>query len=103
MDNLKLLHAIIESAIDGIITIDSNGNIETMNPAALVLFGYKPDELTGRNICMLMPEPDRKAPDDYLDRHQRTAESEMIGIGMEVSGLRKGQFYISFPTGSVGS
>jgi two-component system sensor kinase FixL len=89
MNNLKLLHAIIESAIDGIITIDVRGNIETMNPAALKLFGYKPDEVTGRNICILMPEPDRSAHDGYLNHHQQTGEKRIIGIGREVLGLRK--------------
>ncbi len=89
MDNLKLLHAIIESAIDGIITIDSEGRIETMNPAALKLFGYKPDEVTGRNICILMPEPNRSAHDGYLEHHRRTGENRIIGSGREVVGLRK--------------
>ena len=89
MDNLKLLHAIIETAIDGIITIDSRGNIETMNPAALKLFGYDHDEVTGKNISVLMPEPDKSAHDGYLERHQRTGEKRIIGIGREVLGLRK--------------
>ncbi|MHB1179181.1 MAG: PAS domain-containing sensor histidine kinase [Daejeonella sp.] len=89
MDDLKLLHAIIESAIDGIITIDSKGIIETMNPAALKLFGYGHNEVTGRNICILMPEPDRSAHDGYLEHHQRTGEKRIIGIGREVLGLRK--------------
>ncbi|MEJ7779601.1 MAG: PAS domain-containing sensor histidine kinase [Daejeonella sp.] len=89
MDDLKLLHAIIESAIDGIITIDSKGIIETINPSALKLFGYVHHEVTGRNICILMPEPDRSAHDGYLEHHQRTGEKRIIGIGREVLGLRK--------------
>ena len=63
MDYLKLLHAIVETAIDGIITIDYRGNIETMNPAALKLFGYEEEEVIGRNISVLMPEPDKSAHD----------------------------------------
>lgn len=89
MDNLKLLYAIIESAIDGIITIDSHGIIETMNPAALKLFGYKQDEVRGKNISVLMPEPDKSAHDGYIYRYQYTGEKRIIGIGREVSGLRK--------------
>jgi PAS domain S-box-containing protein len=89
MDNLKLLHAIIESAIDGIITIDATGHIESMNPASLKLFGYAQNEVTGKNIRILMPEPDKSAHDGYLERHRRTGEKRIIGIGREVLGLRK--------------
>lgn len=89
MENARLLNAIIENAIDGIITIDSRGKIETMNPAALRLFGYKTDEVTGKNIEMLMPEPDRSQHDHYIERYQQTGEKHIIGIGREVLGLRK--------------
>src|SRR5688572_15340123 len=89
MDKLKLLHSIIESAIDGIITIDSRGIIETMNPAALTLFGYLQDEVKGRNISVLMPEPYKSAHDGYIHRYQYTGEKRIIGIGREVLGLRK--------------
>lgn len=89
MDTLKLLHAIFDNAIDGIITINSRGIIETINPAALKLFGYTTAEVVGRNISMLMPEPDKSAHDGYLERHHRTGEKRIIGIGREVVGLRK--------------
>ncbi len=89
MDNLKLLHAVIESAIDGIITIDAKGHIETMNPAALKLFGYTLEELKGKNIKVLMPEPDKSAHDGYIEHHRTTGEKRIIGIGREVLGLRK--------------
>ncbi|MBC7913800.1 MAG: PAS domain-containing sensor histidine kinase [Pyrinomonadaceae bacterium] len=89
MDKFKLLNAIIETAIDGIITIDSRGTIETMNPAALKLFGYQHNEVRGKNICVLMPEPDKSAHDGYIHRYQNTGEKRIIGVGREVFGLRK--------------
>lgn len=90
IDKLNLLHAIISTAIDGIITIDSRGLIESMNPAALRLFGYEQEEeLVGRNISVLMPEPDKSAHDGYINRYQSTGEKRIIGIGREVRGLRK--------------
>ncbi len=89
MDNLKLLHAVIESAIDGIITIDAKGHIETMNPAALKLFGYALEEVKGKNIKVLMPEPNKSAHDGYIEHHRATGEKRIIGIGREVLGLRK--------------
>jgi PAS domain S-box-containing protein len=89
MEKATLLTAIIESAIDGIITIDNRGLIETLNPAALRLFGYEAAEVVGRNISVLMPEPDKSAHDGYLERYDRTGEQRIIGKGREVRGLRK--------------
>lgn len=89
MEEVKLLHAIINTAIDGIITIDYRGIIESMNPAALKIFGYEVAEVHGKNISVLMPEPDKSAHDGYLQRYQTTGEKRIIGIGREVLGLKK--------------
>lgn len=89
MENVALLNAIIENAIDGIITIDERGNVESINPSACKLFGYAPAEVIGNNIAMLMPPPDREQHNDYINRYQRTGHANIIGIGREVQGLRK--------------
>jgi two-component system sensor kinase FixL len=89
MENARLLNAIIENAIDGIITINERGLIESLNPAALKLFGYAIEEVAGKNINVLMPDPDKSAHDGYLNRYQHTGEKRIIGIGREVRGLRK--------------
>jgi two-component system, LuxR family, sensor kinase FixL len=89
METAKLLKAIIETAIDGILTIDNRGTVESLNPAALKLFGYSEEEVIGNNISMLMPEPDKSSHDGYLHRYQSTGEKRIIGKGREVRGLRK--------------
>ena len=89
MENAALLKAIIENAIDGIITIDERGQIESINPAGCKLFQYIPEEVIGRNIMMLMPEPYKGEHDGYLNRYQHTGEPHIIGIGREVTGLKK--------------
>jgi two-component system sensor kinase FixL len=89
MENARLLNAIIENAIDGIITINQHGLIESLNPAALKLFGYDIEEVMGQNIKVLMPEPDKGAHDSYLSRYEHTGEQKIIGKGREVRGLRK--------------
>ncbi|MFD2585135.1 PAS domain S-box protein [Pedobacter vanadiisoli] len=90
MEREKLLAAIIENAIDGIITIDDRGLIENINPAALELFGYPSrDVLLGKNVSVLMPEPDRSHHDGYLANYERTGRQKIIGIGREVNGQRK--------------
>jgi len=89
MEKARLLEAIIETAIDGIITIDQRGKIESLNPAALKLFGYTIDEVIGQNISKLMPEPDKGRHDSYLAHYNNTGEKHIIGKGREVKGLRK--------------
>ncbi|TDS16289.1 PAS domain-containing sensor histidine kinase [Sphingobacterium paludis] len=89
VDSAKLLSAIIDNAIDGIITIDSRGLVESINPAASALFGYEPEEVIGNNIAMLMPEPDRSKHDGYITNYQHTGVKKIIGIGREVMGRKK--------------
>jgi two-component system sensor kinase FixL len=82
-------HSIVQSAIDGIIVIDERGRIEAFNPAAERLFGYTESEVLGRNINTLMPSPYREEHDGYLSRHLDTGAKKIIGIGREVTGLRR--------------
>ena len=89
MNHTALLEAIIGNAIDGIITIDDKGLIESINPSACRLFGYQPAEVIGRNISMLMPSPYSEQHDEYIARYQRTGKAHIIGIGREVQGLKK--------------
>ncbi|WP_199140433.1 PAS domain-containing sensor histidine kinase [Pedobacter sp. ASV12] len=89
MERAQLLNAIIENAIDGIITIDDKGLIEHINPAALQLFGYSREETVGNNVAMLMPQPDRARHDSYIYNYNHTGHKKIIGIGREVTGQRK--------------
>ncbi len=81
--------AIIETAVDAIILIDQRGKIESFNPAAERLFQYRSHEVAGRNISMLMPEPYSTEHDHYLRRYQMTGRRHIIGVGREVTALRK--------------
>ncbi|PRY12261.1 two-component system sensor kinase FixL [Pontibacter ummariensis] len=88
-DSQTRLKAIIDTAIDGIITIDRHGVIETMNPAAARIFGYEPEECIGQNVSILMPEPDRSLHDKYIENYHRTGVGQIIGKGREVLGKKK--------------
>ncbi|TWJ01671.1 PAS domain S-box-containing protein [Mucilaginibacter frigoritolerans] len=88
MENTALLKAIIDNAIDGIITIDEHGIVESINPSACKLFLCTPDAVIGKNISVLMPPPDRQQHDEYIHRYQRTGVPHIIGMGREVTGLR---------------
>jgi two-component system, LuxR family, sensor kinase FixL len=81
--------AIVESAVDGIIVIDTQGRIEAFNHAAERLFGYQEPEVLGRNVSMLMPPPYRDQHDSYLARYLSTSDPRVIGTGREVTGRRR--------------
>lgn len=83
------LKAIIDTAIDGIITINEVGVVETLNYAAANIFGFDQAEVIGHNIKMLMPEPYHSEHDGYLHRYHATKKPHIIGIGREVKGKRK--------------
>lgn len=98
-DIANRLKSIIDTAIDGIITINDQGLIETINVSAAKLFDYDPDEVIGHNIKMLMPQPYKKEHDSYLKRYQKTREPRIIGIGREVKGLKKNGVTFDFRLG----
>ncbi|MBK6584103.1 MAG: PAS domain S-box protein [Gammaproteobacteria bacterium] len=83
------LQIILDTVVDGIISIDIEGCIDAFNPAAERIFGYHRAEVLGRNVNMLMPEPDRSAHDGYLRNYRETRQRKVIGTGREVTGLRK--------------
>ncbi|MEO8540730.1 MAG: PAS domain S-box protein [bacterium] len=88
-DAEERMRAIVETAVDGILVISESGAIEQMNRAAETLFGWSLSEIRGRNISMLMPSPYTEEHDGYLANYIRTAIPKIIGLGREVSGLRK--------------
>ncbi len=81
--------ALIDTMVDAVIIIDDRGTIQNFNPAAEAMFGYAGDEIIGRNIRMLMPEPHHSAHDGYLSRHQETGVRRVLGRRSEVEALRR--------------
>ena len=83
------LSTILNTAIDGIITINTKGNILSFNTVAEQLFGWTADEVIGRNINILMPNPHHSNHDEYLNNYLKSGQAKIIGVGREVEGLRK--------------
>jgi two-component system sensor kinase FixL len=81
--------AIIESAVDGIVVIDSHGILEAFNPAAERLFGYKESEVLGKNVSILMPSPHKEEHNSYIENYLRTGQAKIIGRGREVSARKR--------------
>ncbi|MBN4059362.1 PAS domain S-box protein, partial [Dehalococcoides mccartyi] len=87
-DSESRTKAILDLAVDAIITISDKGKIESANKAAETVFGYTADQMIGNNVSMLMPSPFHEGHDQYLGNYQKTGERKVIGIGREVIGLR---------------
>lgn len=88
-DREQRLQAIVNTAVEGIITIDHRGIVDSMNPAAERMFGYRASEVIGHNLSLLMPEPYRTEHAGYVARYLATGQAKIIGIGREVVGRRK--------------
>ncbi|MCH7820526.1 MAG: PAS domain S-box protein [Proteobacteria bacterium] len=78
-----------ESVTVGSIVIDNRGIIESFNPMARKIFGYTVEEVIGKNVQMLMPEPFAIEHDSFMERYEKSGESVIIGTAREVTGLRK--------------
>jgi two-component system, LuxR family, sensor kinase FixL len=83
-----LLNAILNTAVDAIVTINHRGVILHANGAIETLFGYKPKDLIGKNVSVLMPEPDRSRHDQYIYKYQETGRRNIIGVGRQVLGQK---------------
>ena len=83
------LRRVIDSALDGMIVIDSQGTVLLYNAACERLFGYSAEEVLGNNVRLLMTRPDRTNHDTYIQNYLRTGTARIIGIGRDVTGRRK--------------
>jgi two-component system sensor kinase FixL len=82
------LKSILDTVPDAMVVIDDRGMILSFSSAAERLFGYEESEVTGKNVSLLMPSPDRERHDSYIERYLNTAVPRIIGIGRIVTGLR---------------
>ncbi|HEX8702706.1 MAG TPA: PAS domain S-box protein [Myxococcaceae bacterium] len=89
LETSQRMKAILDTAVDSMITIDERGTMLGANTATTRIFGYTLEELLGRNVSMLMPEPYHREHDGYMRNYLRTGVRKIIGSGREVLGRRK--------------
>ena len=81
--------SVFETTLDGIILINNRGIVSDINSAGLLLFGFEKEEVIGKNINVLMPEPYHSGHDQYIKNYQKTKKPKIIGVGREVEGKKK--------------
>ncbi len=84
-----LLQSILDTVPDGLVIIDRCGLVQHFSPAAERMFGYRTEEIAGRNVNVLVPSSHASAHDSYLERYLTTGERRIIGIGRIVAGRRR--------------
>jgi two-component system sensor kinase FixL len=89
MENAALLIAVVQHAMDGIITMDDCGNIESINPSGCSLFDYNQAEVIGKKIDTLMYDPDDENQQGFFERCCSTGTNVVVSGGTEIFGLRK--------------
>jgi len=83
------LRSILDTVPDGVVVIDRDGLMTSFSPAAERMFGWSAAEVLGRNVSLLMPEPNAGAHDGYIRRYHQTGDKRIIGAGRVVVGARK--------------
>lgn len=81
--------AIVNTAVDAIITIDETGIIQRVNPSTERIFGWEQDSIVGKNVQILMADDDRKHHNDYLRHYLETGKAHVLGAGREAVARRK--------------
>ncbi|WP_125562330.1 PAS domain S-box protein [Pseudoalteromonas rubra] len=89
IENQAMTRAIIDTAADAIIVINMQGEVQEFSPAAVEMFGYAPDEVLGKNLRMLMPEPYRSSHDQYMQNYFDTGVKKVIDNKREVTARNK--------------
>ena len=81
--------SVVETAIDAIVTVDSNGRIIFWNQKAELMFGYKADEVIGQPVAVIIPERFRETHQRGLNQAALRKKPKIAGNILELVGLRK--------------
>lgn len=84
------LRAVLAGMLDAVVTIDDHGTVQEASDSVQRVFGWKPSELVGKNVKVLMPAEHREHHDEYLARYRETGHTWILGTTREFEVLCKG-------------
>ncbi|HLQ25094.1 MAG TPA: ATP-binding protein, partial [Acidiferrobacterales bacterium] len=87
--NEARIRAVVDNVLDGIVTINERGVVESFNRSAERIFDYSSEEIIGRQFNTLLPKRDRSEYETYVKNYARVDKERMIGFGLEITGQRK--------------
>jgi diguanylate cyclase (GGDEF)-like protein/PAS domain S-box-containing protein len=88
-ESVQHTQAILDNMFDGVITLNPEGIIESINTSACSIFGYQQEEVLGRKVTLLMPDDYKSQYEFYLRHHDNTLDDDLLNNLREVEGLRK--------------
>ncbi len=89
-ENERKLRSILDSAIDGVITIDEKGEVIDWNKSAEAIFGYKASEVFGKSLTRTIIPPEyRDAHSAGMKHYKKTGEGPVLHQKIEISAMRK--------------
>ncbi|PKF77906.1 diguanylate cyclase [Vibrio sp. vnigr-6D03] len=80
----ETINQTLSQALDAVITIDERGTVSFFNKAAEALWGYKPEDVIGKNVKMLVPVELQANHDGFIQRNINTGENKIVGTSREV-------------------
>ena len=83
------LKAIVDTAIEAVITINRSGLIQSFNPAAEKMFGYQSHEILNQNVSLLTPDSIREIHDQFISRYLESGKPSIIGSRRELMARRR--------------
>lgn len=89
MESERFLRSVINASPNAVITINESGEILIFSRMAQAMFGFSEEEVLGKNVSILMPEPDHSLHDGYMRRYLETGKARIIGRARPVSARRK--------------
>jgi PAS domain S-box-containing protein len=103
-DVRRQLESVLNTAVDGIIGVRTDGRMVLVNPAAARMFGYAREELVGRKLKRLLPNLSRRDQEEYRWRVMETGQSGVFYTGKEETGVRKdgSKFFLEMSVGVAG-
>jgi PAS domain S-box-containing protein len=83
------LISLFENATEGFVTTGPNGDIVLVNPSACRMFGYKPEEIIGQQIELLIPQEYRSGHERLRENFHKHPQNRVMGHGRDLHGLTK--------------